>query len=131
MTYAFYETEKQFQQAAFVFVAMSLNEAAGYLISDGNIAQAEEIALFELISIARSKSFDAATKMLLALMPTWYKKKMTICALLSVKVNRTRIFGGTKPPSSNTGVTDYANERNYAFRRIASNLATYDNRCHG
>ena len=62
MTYAFYETEKQFQQAAFVFVAMSLNESAGYLISDGNIAQAEEIALFELISIARSKSFDIATK---------------------------------------------------------------------
>lgn len=62
MTYAFYETEKEFQQAAFVFVAMSLNESAGYLISDGNIAQAEEIALFELISIARSKSFDIGTK---------------------------------------------------------------------
>lgn len=61
MTYAFYETEKEFQQAAFVFVAMSLNESAGYLISDGNIAQAEEIALFELISIARSKSFDSLT----------------------------------------------------------------------
>lgn len=61
MTYAFYETEKDFQQAAFVFVAMSLNESAGYLISDGNIAQAEEIALFELISIARSKSFDSLT----------------------------------------------------------------------
>jgi len=62
MTYAFYETEKEFQQAAFVFVAMSLNESAGYLISDGNIAQAEEVALFELIEIARSKSFDLPTK---------------------------------------------------------------------
>ncbi len=62
MTYAFYETEKQFQQAAIVFVAMSLNESAGNLISDGNIAQAEEVALFELIEIARSKSFDTATK---------------------------------------------------------------------
>ena len=62
MTYAFYETEKQFQQAAIVFVAMSLNESAGTLISDGNIAQAEELALFELIEIARSKSFDAQTK---------------------------------------------------------------------
>lgn len=62
MTYAFYETEKQFQQAALVFVAMSLNESAGSLISDGNIAQAEEIALFELIEIARSKSFDTPTK---------------------------------------------------------------------
>lgn len=62
MTYAFYETEKDFQQSAFVFVAMSLNESAGYLISDGNIAQSEELALFELINIARSKSFDSATK---------------------------------------------------------------------
>lgn len=62
MTYAFYETEKDFQQSALVFVAMSLNESAGRLISDGNIAQAEEIALFELIEIARSKSFDTATK---------------------------------------------------------------------
>lgn len=62
MAYAFYETEKQFQQAALVFVAMSLNESAGSLISDGNIAQAEEIALFELIEIALSKSFDTATK---------------------------------------------------------------------
>lgn len=62
MTYAFYETEKQFQQSALVFVAMSLNEAACRLISDGNIAQGEEVALFELIEIARSKSFDNATK---------------------------------------------------------------------
>ena len=62
MTYAFYETEKQFQQAAIIFVAMSLNESAGALISSGNIAQAEELALFELIEIARSKSFDAQTK---------------------------------------------------------------------
>ena len=43
MTYAFYETEKQFQQAALVFVAVSLNESAGRLISDGNIAQAVSI----------------------------------------------------------------------------------------
>lgn len=56
-----YETDKQFQQEAIVFVALSLNEAACALISDGNIAQGEEVALFELINIARSKSFDIGT----------------------------------------------------------------------
>lgn len=67
MTYVFYETEKQFQQAAVVFVAMSLNELAGALISDGNIAQAEEYALFELITIARNKSFDIGTMSVLGM----------------------------------------------------------------
>lgn len=62
MTYAFYETQQQFQQAALVFVAVCLYEAAGLLVSDGNIAQGEEQALFELIEVARSKNFDAATK---------------------------------------------------------------------
>lgn len=61
MTYAFYETEKEFQQHAIVFVALSLNELANVLISDGNIAEAEEFALFELITIARNKSFDIGT----------------------------------------------------------------------
>ena len=61
MTYAFYETEKEFQQHALVFVALSLSESAYALISDGNIAQSEELALFELINIARLKSFDIGT----------------------------------------------------------------------
>lgn len=61
MAHLFYETEKDFQQSALVFVAMSLNELAGVLISDGNIAEAEEYALFELINIARLKSFDIGT----------------------------------------------------------------------
>lgn len=57
----FFETDKEFQQAAIVFVALSLNESANVLISDGNIAEAEEYALFELISIARQKAFDIGT----------------------------------------------------------------------
>lgn len=61
MTYAFYETEKDFQQEAITFVALCLADSAFALISDGNIAQAEELALFELIIIARSKGFDATT----------------------------------------------------------------------
>lgn len=61
MTHRFYETDKQFQQDALIFVALSLNESACVLISDGNIAEAEEIALIELINIAKQKAFDKST----------------------------------------------------------------------
>lgn len=61
MTHRFHESDKQFQQEALIFVALSLNESACVLISDGNIAEAEEIALIELINIAKAKSFDKPT----------------------------------------------------------------------
>ena len=58
MSSRFYETDKVFHQEALAFVALCLNESASALISDGNIAEGEEIALFELINIARSKGLD-------------------------------------------------------------------------
>lgn len=61
MTHRFYETDIQFQQDAVVFVALCLSESACDLISDGNIAEAEEIALIELIAISKRKSFDKLT----------------------------------------------------------------------
>lgn len=62
MTMRMYETDKQFQQEAIAFVAVCFHEVACRLISDGNIAEAEELVLFELIEIARSKEFDLGTR---------------------------------------------------------------------
>ena len=62
MATRFYESDKQFQQEAIAFVSVAFYESACVLISDGNIAEAEETALSELINICRSKSFDSGTK---------------------------------------------------------------------
>lgn len=56
-----YQTDRDFQQEAIAYVAVCFYEVACRLISDGNIAEAEEFALFDLIEIARFKSFDIAT----------------------------------------------------------------------
>ncbi len=62
MSHRFFEDDKDYQQSAIAFVALALYESACVLISDGNIAEGEEVALFELINIARAKSFDSGTK---------------------------------------------------------------------
>lgn len=67
MSHRFFEDDKDYQQSAIAWVALAVYESACVLISDGNIAEGEEIALFELINVARAKSFDSGTKNAIAM----------------------------------------------------------------
>lgn len=67
MTYRMFETDKEYQQAAIAYVALTVYEIACHVIADGNIADISEQTLFQLLEISQVKKFDQGTKNAIAM----------------------------------------------------------------